>query len=200
MTSEPLTIRSSSGAQTIVAVKSARLIEYRSRIFFGPRFVRQASVPYSADTDALCESDTPHRAPDVACSCGFHAVPTRRDLWRLDPAMGTVILDVELSGTVIVHEFGWRAGHQSVLGVHLPPVCTRTRCRRPTAGVAPYRTFELQLPDWRHLRPVCERCAKGKLVPMSDLASALHAEVSTDDPLDAAASRARRRLRLFRAF
>ena len=69
------------------------------------------------------------------------------------PAREAVVLDVELSGTVIEHEFGYRASRQAVLGVCLPATCTRWRCRRPSAGVAPYQSsaYEFELKPWTPL-------------------------------------------------
>jgi hypothetical protein len=170
--------------EPILGVKVARLVRYESRIYFAPRFPRALSRPYEAVADAVCESEHRHAAPDPGCRCGFHAVATRDDLWRLDASPEAVILDVELAGTVIEHEYGWRAQHQVVLGVHLPAICAKWRCRRPTAGAAPCRpeTYELEMSHWTLLRPTCTRCAKRRLVPIADLASELGVEVSAAPP------------------
>jgi hypothetical protein len=170
--------------EPIVAVKMARLVAADARVQFVPCFPRALSHPYDAVTDAVCEGGRPHRAPDEHCRCGFHAVKARNELWRLDPAREAVVLDVELSGTVIEHEFGYRASRQAVLGVCLPATCTRWRCRRPTAGVAPYQSsaYEFELKPWTPLRPVCERCGKRHLWSLADLASELTVEVTVDRP------------------
>ena len=55
--------------------------------------------------------------PSLHGRCGWYAVPSDVDSWH-DP--GTVDLLVELSGTVIEHEKGYRAEHQRVIEVRLP--------------------------------------------------------------------------------
>jgi hypothetical protein len=91
--------------------------------------------PFAVDADARCFARrssssklvTPnepnaspfydHPAPCPECSCGFYGVLAdgyaQHCVW-------TVELEVEFSGTVIVHESGYRAEHQRVLAVHLP--------------------------------------------------------------------------------
>jgi hypothetical protein len=169
--------------EPIVAVKAARLVETRTRVRFAPQFPRETSTPYDAVCDAVCESENRHPAPARDCRCGFHAVPSRTDLWRLHFQKESVILDVELAGVVIEHEFGWRAGHQAILGVQLPATCTKRWCGRPVAGVAPFvpTAYQLGLDNCRQLRPVCSRCGKRRLIPIADLASNLCVEVTVDD-------------------
>lgn len=58
-----------------------------------------------------------HDAPKLDCTCGFYAVRNPDDL---SVGYGSVRLDVELSGRVIVHERGYRAQHQRVLRAHTP--------------------------------------------------------------------------------
>lgn len=53
-------------------------------------------------------------SPDPSCTCGFYACT---DLSMLDGGMA--VLEVELSGRVIVCERGYRAGHQRVIRAHL---------------------------------------------------------------------------------
>lgn len=59
-----------------------------------------------------------HSAPAIGCHCGFYALPP--DLPSTYETIGTVTLLVELSGTVIEHEQGYRASHQSVVECQLP--------------------------------------------------------------------------------
>ncbi len=170
-------------AQPVVCVKSARLVSAASGVKFAPSFPRTHSHPYDAVDTAVCEAGETHVAPTANCRCGFHGVRSREDLWRLPPAREAVVLDVELAGTVIEHEHGVRASDQAVLGVHLPHRCTSWRCRRTTAGVAQYRSsaYESELAGWIGLRPVCQRCAKRRLINVADLASRLGVEVCIDD-------------------
>jgi hypothetical protein len=170
-------------ARPIVGVKLAHVVAVGSALSFAPAYPRVASLPYTAVAKAVCESDDAHAAPSLTCHCGFHAVPTRRELWRLAPTTATVVLDVELAGTVIEHRRGWRAAHQAVLGVRLPPTCARMFCRRPTVGLAPYhpRRFDLAAWPWTPLRAVCARCGTRNGIGIADIASALRVEVRADD-------------------
>jgi hypothetical protein len=73
---------------------------------------------------------SPHDAPDLGCSCGFYAykdrapatelLATRPPISRL---FGTALLEVDLAGTVIEFDRGFRASHQRVLGVQIPHWC-----------------------------------------------------------------------------
>jgi hypothetical protein len=168
--------------EPLVRVKLARLVEASASVQFAPCFPRTRSLPYGALATAVCEGGHAHPAPGPSCRCGFHAVSTRHELWRLEPAREAVVLDVELAGTVIEHEYGVRASHQAVLGVHLPATCAKWRCRRSTAGVAPYRatSYESQLGAYTALRPACTRCGKRHLLTIAGLASSLGVEVSVD--------------------
>lgn len=101
---------------------------------------------YGSETEASCEVlegslppptrrwrrslPPPHQAPDLGCSCGFYAfkdvadaaelLSTRPPVGRL---FGTALLEVDLAGTVIEFDRGYRAGRQRVLGVELPRWC-----------------------------------------------------------------------------
>jgi hypothetical protein len=170
------------GGEPIVAVKYAQLVAVEAGLCFAPAFPRAVSRPYPAVARAVCESEHQHAAPATRCHCGFHAVGTARELWRIAPAVGGVVLDVELAGVVVEHQRGWRASHQAVLGVHLPEKCSRFLCRRPTAGVAPYRMTHgtIEPWPWTVLRPVCARCAKRRGISLADVASGLGVEVTID--------------------
>jgi hypothetical protein len=101
---------------------------------------------YASEDTAVCEvltgglppprrwgrrtSPTPHAAPELACTCGFYAYKDRAeaaDLLAARPPVsrlfGTALLEVDFAGTVIEFDRGYRAGHQRVLGVHVPPWC-----------------------------------------------------------------------------
>ena len=60
-----------------------------------------------------------HAAPDVDCACGFYAVPCDIEPWAESGEYVTLL--VELSGTVIEHEKGYRASHQRVMECRIPP-------------------------------------------------------------------------------
>jgi hypothetical protein len=181
----PTGVQLAIGGDPIVGVKYAQLVAAAAGLSFAPAFPRMASQPYSAVARAVCENDHldhAHVAPALRCHCGFHAVATTRELWRVAPAIGGVVLDVELAGIVVEHQRGWRASHQAVLGVRLPARCSRLLCRRPTAGVAPYRVARGSIEPWpwTPMRPVCARCMQRRGVPLAEVASALGVEVTIE--------------------
>lgn len=184
--------------EPIVGVKVARLVTRDGRFLFAPRYPRWQSQPYGTVADAVCESDRPHPAPATDCRCGFYAVATRDELWRLDPSTDAVVLDVELAGAVIEHEFGWRAAHQAVLGIHLPRVCGKRRCGRDVSGAVPMRRYEyaLDATSWTSLRPVCRSCGGRRFISIADLAGAFGVEVTADSgPASETPRETRRRIR-----
>jgi hypothetical protein len=101
---------------------------------------------YTSDATATCEVldgrlppprrwgrrviPSPHVAPDLACSCGFYAfnradaatqlLAERPPVSRL---FGAALLEVDLAGTVIGFDRGFRASQQRVLGVQVPRWC-----------------------------------------------------------------------------
>jgi hypothetical protein len=90
-----------------------------------------------------------HAAPDLGCTCGFYALADRSaaaELLATRPPVsrmfGAVLLEVDLAGTVIEFDHGYRAGHQRVLGVQVPRWCLpcarlgRTVPARRIAGLA----------------------------------------------------------------
>lgn len=114
------------------------------------------------DADAVCTNDGytikngagltikeggPHDAPILECNCGFHAVKRLEDLHL---GYGNAVLDVELSGRVVVHEAGYRAAHQRVLRVRVPGRCLI--CGDPAVCYAvgdDYHTMRCEV----HVRP-----------------------------------------------
>jgi hypothetical protein len=90
-----------------------------------------------------------HEAPDLDCSCGFYAykrwtravelLATRPPVSRL---FGAALLDVDLAGTILEFDRGFRASHQRVLGLQVPRWCVPCaaygeRCRAERfAGLA----------------------------------------------------------------
>jgi hypothetical protein len=101
---------------------------------------------YDADAPAVCEvlagSVPPrrrwgrrarppdHTAPDLGCTCGFYAYQLREPATELlagrppvSRLLGTALLEVDLAGTVIEFQRGFRAGRQRVLGVQVPRWC-----------------------------------------------------------------------------
>jgi hypothetical protein len=101
---------------------------------------------YTSDAEACCEvldgrlppprrwgrrvPPAPHLAPELSCTCGFYTfreLSAAIDLLAERPPasrlFGTALLDVDLAGTVIEFDRGFRASHQRVLGVQVPRWC-----------------------------------------------------------------------------
>ena len=90
-----------------------------------------------------------HVAPAVDCTCGFHAVPELDELTDVtEHHPRSVVLEVELGGTVVEHERGMRGEQQTVLAVLFP--CRCDRCRRPATHVRRAKVWH----------SVCSRCAE----------------------------------------
>lgn len=93
-----------------------------------------------------------HAAPALDCTCGFHAVNGVAELPGVTKVLAdSVVLVVELSGTVVQHERGYRGERQSVLGVQFPTRCSW--CGEPTA--------ERVVPG-RRWRSICLGCAASR--------------------------------------
>jgi hypothetical protein len=94
----------------------------------GDLFVPLTGGPgYPADARATCRrrgARGAHDAPDPGCTCGFHALSSRR-LPGLPTARGLTALTVALSGRVLAFEWAgggvlWRAERQTVVRIERP--------------------------------------------------------------------------------
>ena len=94
----------------------------------GDLFVPLTGGPgYPADARAKCRSRGArgaHDAPDPGCTCGFHALSSRR-LPGLPVGRGFTALTVALSGRVLAFEWAgggvlWRAERQTVVRIERP--------------------------------------------------------------------------------
>lgn len=177
-------------AEPIIAYKTARLARLPDgSVGFGPMsadgIYRTSAVAqcrpvigvtpgrrwiWGVDDQAVDEHDAPH--PD--CACGFYATVDRRS-----PTAGQVSLRVALTGTVIVHQRGYRAQRQQVMAVEIPQMCG---CgATDVVGLSPCSPF----------RPVCRQCSDAHPVdPMSlsDLAGDLCVDVAWCEPATTPAS------------
>jgi hypothetical protein len=80
---------------------------------------------FGIDEDAVCRAGHSHKAPHWGCSCGFYAVPADKlPKHQGDYPLSKMILLVELSGEIIIHEEGYRAEHQRVMEAYVPPCPT----------------------------------------------------------------------------
>jgi len=145
----------------------------------GDLFVPLTGGPsYPADARAKCRARGirgTHDAPDPRCTCGFHALSSRR-LPGLRGGRGLTVLTVALSGRVLAFEWVgggvlWRAGRQTVVRVERPAPVGRAegilgQRRRPgdpdgrlavAPAVAPRDSgpVRLNLPVSAPVLPVC---------------------------------------------
>ena len=115
-----------------------------------------------------------HAAPDPTggCrQCGFWA---KSDRGEIDDCSGIATLEVELFGTVVEHERGWRASRQRVLCVWVDHDCAR--CCDPNAKAT---GFWVDSAD--NLSPRCAKCMPLGLVSLADVASLLGCEIRWAD-------------------
>ncbi len=168
------------GDMPILAHRAARLVATRDGVRFSA--INEGFGTFGVDADARCRRppvlhssytytyNRPHVAPALGCDCGFYAVPADVDAWH---ANETVDLLVELSGTVIEHELGYRAGHQTVVECHLP-ACPY--CREPSVNVI----FE----GGKAAGFACERHTAGSVVvSRDDLRRTLGVPITDEAPL-----------------
>ena len=91
----------------------------------GDRFIPlTGGSGYPADARAECRFRGAHGAPDPGCTCGFHALSSRR-LPGLRGGSGLSVLTVALSGRVLAFEWAgggvlWRAERQTVVRIDRP--------------------------------------------------------------------------------
>lgn len=166
-------------ATPIAAKKLARLGvqsggEGANRVVLLPALFRQLGASYAVSDTAVCPMHD-HEAPQARCTCGFYAVESDDELWRLgsdEPEFA--VLDVDLAGRVIAHEHGYRASHQHVRRVTLANTCVR--CGKPA--------ITLQRHWFGALTPACGRHAR-QAVSVEDAAAALGVpvEFSTEEPV-----------------
>lgn len=116
-----------------------------------------------------------HEAPAVVCGssatagCGFYGVMNAGDVLL---AYNDVLLEVELSGRVIVHESGYRAGKQRILAVEIPmDGCDGFLCLEPPTQV--------HFPIDGVMRAVCDQHApaNGRIATLDLIAEHLGVDV-----------------------
>ena len=100
---------------TYVGFKTSRLVADGGRL----RIKGMTGKVYDIDATAACGAGGTHKAPERQCSCGFHALIDAPSNWEY----GGFRTTVELFGTVIRGERGWRAERQRVLKVEARQEC-----------------------------------------------------------------------------
>jgi hypothetical protein len=117
-----------------------------------------ASRVYGAAGEACCVWNRRHAPPRRWCGCGFyclHDLADARSLACATENRSALLLEVAASGRYIRYERGLRYSRQRVRAV-LDAQCA---CGRPGTALADAGSG---LIGWRHLTPVCGRCAGGR--------------------------------------
>ncbi len=159
------------------------------------RKIRLAGVTiggaYCVEDVAACVLGRGHLPPALSCECGFYAFSDRADAENMlacrfgydEQVVVRVLCEVDLSGTVIVCDRGYRAERQRVLSIGLLPWCADcaasgrlvrasvvgTEGRLPTtswvsvdevhASQGLHPSVRVRR-EWAALRPLCETCAE----------------------------------------
>jgi hypothetical protein len=92
-----------------------------------PGGLRLESLNYGIVHERLAEAVCHYRhctmIPDLDCSCGFYALKDRESARDYGPSYYTALLEVELSGRVLVCSDGYRAQWQRILRVEVAGGC-----------------------------------------------------------------------------
>lgn len=175
---------------------------------------------YAAEDAAVCAFNRDHDVPSLACECGFYAFGDRQqavDLLACAVGVGgnvivRSLLEVDLAGTVIECERGFRAERQRVLRVGLLPWCADCAARgelvlasvvgglprppvvstmarsyaRQAAARSVHPSVRLRL-TWTVLRPLCDHCVaelgdRALRLDLVEVANRVATEVSWLDP------------------
>ncbi len=149
---------------------------------------------YAVDDVAVCVVGRRHTPPVLSCECGFYAFSDRADAVELlacrlgydGQVVVRVLCEVDLAGTVIVCDRGYRAERQRVLQLGVLPWCADCAAEgwlktaelfgadgrpaefAPLAALPPTGPARMILIDpsvrlrrqWSALRPLCRRCAE----------------------------------------
>jgi hypothetical protein len=119
-----------------------------------------ASRVYGVIAEASCVWNRRHLPPRRWCGCGFyclHAVTDARDLSCATENRQALLLEVAASGRYIRYERGLRYSRQRVRAI----ADSRCDCGSPGTSLADAGSG---LIGWRHLIPLCDRCAVGRRV------------------------------------
>jgi hypothetical protein len=118
------------------------------------------SQVYGVIAEASCVWSRRHLPPRRWCGCGFyclHAVADARDLSCATENRQALLLEVAASGRYIRYERGLRYSRQRVRAI----AESRCDCGNPGTSLSDAGSG---LIGWRHLTPVCDRCAVGRRV------------------------------------
>jgi hypothetical protein len=114
-----------------------------------------ASEAYGAVAEASCVWNARHMPPRRWCGCGFYCLHSLADAQGLGCATenrSALLLEVAAAGRYIRYERGLRYSTQRVRVIRE----SRCGCGQPGTGLTDAGTG---IVGWRHLTPVCDRCA-----------------------------------------
>jgi hypothetical protein len=143
-----------------------------------------ASQVYGAVADAMCVWRVRHTPPRRRCGCGFYCLHALNDAQAMGCATAnrpSLLLEVTASGRYIRYERGLRYSRQRVRVIRE----SRCGCGRPGTALTEAGTGVI---GWRHLTPVCDRCALSEpvLLTMAQFAALVDPSVRAAVPSPAA--------------
>jgi hypothetical protein len=142
-----------------------------------------ATEVYGVAAEARCVWNSHHVPPRRWCGCGFYCLHAIGDALALGCATenrSAVLLEVAAAGRYIRYERGLRYSRQRVRVIR----DSRCDCGRPGNALAEAGSG---LIGWRHLVPVCGRCAAGRpVLTMREFAARLDGPVRVEVPEAAA--------------
>jgi hypothetical protein len=146
-----------------------------------------ATEAYGTVGDATCVWNPRHEAPRRWCGCGFYCLHALGDAQALGCATANrsaLLLEIAASGRYIRYERGLRYSRQRVR------VIRESRCGCGRAGTA-LADAGTGIVGWRHLTPVCGRCAATErgappVLTMTEFAARLDKPVLVDPSMEQA--------------
>ena len=139
-----------------------------------------ASQVYGVTAEASCVWNRRHAPPRRWCGCGFYCLHARGDALALGCATenrSALLLEVAAAGQYIRYERGLRYSRQRVRAIS----AASCGCGVPAGALADAGSG---LIGWRHLAPVCDRCAAGRQsLPLREFAARLDGPVRVDPGL-----------------
>jgi hypothetical protein len=138
-----------------------------------------AESVYGVTAEASCVWSPRHAPPRRWCGCGFYCLHELSDARALGCATenrSALLLEVAASGRYIRYERGLRYSRQRVL------VISGSWCGCGNQATA-LSDAGSGLVGWRHLTPVCDRCAGGRrALTLSTFAALLDGKVRVEAP------------------
>lgn len=117
-----------------------------------------ATQVYGVTAEASCVWNSHHAPPRRWCGCGFYCLHSRGDALALSCATenrSALLLEVAAAGRYIRYERGLRYSRQRVRVI----IQSRCGCGLTASALADAGSGMI---GWRHLAPVCDRCAAGR--------------------------------------